>query len=191
MSPGLAEKAASLASEVYVSFGMTETISHIALAQLDQACGATIYQLLPGVSMDVGEEGAAVIEAPELGVTRLQTRDCITMLDASRFRWNGRLDNVINSGGLKIHPEALELIIAPAVQRLGRAFYVRSEPDERTGEKVILVLEGEALDEPDEASLLAEIRELVPGPERPRGIAYEAEFQRTASTKIVRRKTLR
>ena len=88
------------------SYGMTETITHIALKKIGLS-GAGFYKTLDGILLE-SKKGALSINYPEISDLSIQTNDRVELLDQTSFRWLGRLDHVINSGGIKISPELLE-----------------------------------------------------------------------------------
>lgn len=118
----------------FESYGMTETISHIAIKKI----GELAFTVLPNVSISVDERSCLVIEALELSLEKITTNDIVEILNATQFILKGRIDNVINSGGIKIFPEEIEEILA---KYISVPFFIASKPDEVLGEKVILVLE--------------------------------------------------
>jgi o-succinylbenzoate---CoA ligase len=124
---------ARLRTEVHIGFGMTETVSHIAMRK----AGDPVYQALPTVSFSE-KSGALVISDEKLGLKDLVTNDAIKLIDSRRFEWLGRTDFVINTGGVKIHPEQLEHVLAGYIKR---SFIVSSLPDPVFGEKCVLIVE--------------------------------------------------
>lgn len=118
---------------LYVGYGMTETASHVALRPLTEK----VYSAVDGVEFST-REGALVIDAPHLGVKELQTNDLVRLIDPHSFEFIGRLDDVINSGGLKIHPAVLE----SHFHSNGCGVCISSIADEVYGEAVVIVVEG-------------------------------------------------
>ena len=118
---------------LYVGYGMTETASHVALRPLTEK----VYSAVDGVEFST-REGALVIDAPRLGVKDLQTNDLVRLIDPHSFEFIGRLDDVINSGGLKIHPAVLE----SHFHSNGCGVCISSIADEVYGEAVVIVVEG-------------------------------------------------
>ena len=93
----------------FCTYGMTETCSHVALADALDPQG--IYSAMPGISFSIDSRDCLRITAGSMSFGTLQTNDVVELLDNGRFRWLGRADNAINSGGIKIHPEMLERAI--------------------------------------------------------------------------------
>lgn len=132
----------------WATYGMTETCSHIAL----RAFGDNRYHALPGVSLSLDARGCLVITAPEAGWSPVVTNDIVDLLDSTTFIFRGRADNVIISGGIKIHPEEVERIIAPALG--DRRFYITAIASEQWGSEPRLIVEGEP--DPDGGTALLE-----------------------------------
>ncbi len=123
----------------YCSYGMTETCSHVALRSL----GEDLYHAMPGISFETDARGCLCILALAFSFCRLVTNDVVDLVDSHSFRWLGRYDNVLISGGVKIHPEQVEKIYA---QYLDCDFYIKGEPDEKWGEALTLVVADQSLD---------------------------------------------
>jgi O-succinylbenzoic acid--CoA ligase len=115
-------------------------------------------------------------------VEKIVTNDLVDLIDSEQFRWLGRYDNVINSGGFKISPEKIEKSIESILP--DRAFFVTSFHDERLGEKLVVVMEGNPI--PIDFPKL----HLHPY-EIPKEVIYLPEFIRTETGKINRIKTMR
>ena len=129
---------ASAGYRAYISYGMTETCSHVALARADDELRR--YHAMPGISFDVDSRGCLIVEAPHFSFKRLVTNDVVDLLSNTSFCWRGRIDGVINSGGIKMLPEELENLYAPFLG--STPFYVTKEPHPVWGEAVVLVYEG-------------------------------------------------
>lgn len=129
---------------VWSTYGMTETLSHIALRRLNGKEASAWYTPLPTVSISLNEEGCLVIDAPEVCPTTLVTNDrAVLSADGTRFRILGRKDNIINSGGIKIQIEEVERLLAPVMPV---PFLITHTPDARYGEAVTLLYESERAD---------------------------------------------
>jgi o-succinylbenzoate---CoA ligase len=129
-----------------LTFGMAETLSHFASRPL----GEDVFHCLPSVRIGLSDPDAAqpqqgrlTVHAPDRGLLNLSTNDRIERLDAQHFRWLGRTDHVINSGGVKVHPEQVERWLQPTLSALGiDRFYITGRPDSATGQQVVLVIDG-------------------------------------------------
>ena len=172
---------------LHVGFGMTETLTHIATRPL----GDPLYRPLPGVAWSVGPDGGLVLDVPERQVHALHTRDAVAPeTDAhgdQGFRWLGRLDDVINTGGIKVHPAELEQALEPHIAPLlkGRRWHVAGRPHPTTGEQVLLVVEGQT-DPELAAQLLQALSAGHPHPDRPRDVVWTDRFEETATGKVRR-----
>lgn len=118
----------------YATFGMTETCSHVALRPV----GKNEYAALPGISFRTVDDDRLEIVAESRSFGSLVTNDIVELTDEQHFRWIGRADNVVISGGVKLHPEAIEQKIATMMPL---PFFIAGEPDEKWGERLILVVE--------------------------------------------------
>lgn len=171
--------------KAYSSYGMTETCSHIALSPITKE--NEVYEALPGISLDITKEQCLVINAPHFSFKTLVTRDVVELIDACHFKWKGRLDNVINSGGIKFFPEIIESKIEPEIKKWKTIsdFYISKRPSEKWGEEIILVLETQV--EIDKKTLIEDLRKILPDSRMlPKDIILHKLFLRTGSGKIRR-----
>ena len=123
-------------NQFYSTYGMTETVSHIALKKLNGVNKSDSFEVLPSYSVSLNLENCLVIDCPTLFPEPIITNDIAELTDKG-FKWLGRKDNVINSGGIKLFPEEIERKIKTKYPNL--IFYVTSKKDELLGEKLILV----------------------------------------------------
>ena len=128
---------------VYSTYGMTETLSHIALRRLSGESANEFYTPLEGVKLSLSEEGTLVIDAPHVSPEVLTTTDVAELKEDQQFKVVGRKDNVINSGGIKIQAEEVERLLRPYY---GDTFAITSAPDPKFGQIVVLATT-EAVDE--------------------------------------------
>lgn len=162
----------------YSSYGMTETCSHVALAEVtdDEA----VYRAMPGISFSTDERGCLVITAPHFSFGRLVTNDIVTLLDSGSFLWRGRYDNVINSGGIKIAAEELEALLS---ELLAHELYVVACPDEKWGQVPALVFCGDEFEIEPVRRLIGENVDKI---RQPKVIIAVGKLPRTANGKILR-----
>jgi o-succinylbenzoate---CoA ligase len=185
------EKLSEFSCRFYATYGMTETLSHIALMALNGKLASDYFTVLPGVAISRDKRGCLVIQSNHLP-EKITTNDLVEIRDASSFRWVGRWDNVINSGGLKVIPEKLEKDIVKILIGLGihQNFFVSSLPDQKLGNKIVLVIEHEVGPE-----LLENIRTEIKGKMRPQEVPKEVyttkRFVYTESGKIDRSATMK
>lgn len=145
----LASELRKLPNAVWSTYGMTETLSHVALRRLNGSDASDWYQPFDGVGISTNEDGCLVIDAPQVCSQPLQTNDIaeIQAGDANepvRFRILGRKDNVICSGGIKIQIEQVEDILR---KHLVSPFMIAKKRDEKFGEIAVLITESEKLSE--------------------------------------------
>ncbi|MEX0883479.1 MAG: AMP-binding protein [Cyclobacteriaceae bacterium] len=180
-----------LKGSVYQTYGMTETVSHIALGNLKEP-GPLVYEVLPGVTIGLGSEGTLRIKAPMTSDSWITTRDVVEMFGKNKFAWKGRADFVINSGGIKLHPEEIEKEIRPIVEQFfpQRAFFISGKPDEQLGQALLLVLEGER-DTTKKNRLLDLAKNQLPKYHVPKSIVFLPKFEMTRTGKINQIETLK
>jgi o-succinylbenzoate---CoA ligase len=166
--------------EAYETFGMTETTSHIALRKLGSEQREP-YTALRNIHFSQDQRGCLVIHAQELGISELVTNDLVELVDTTRFHWLGRADFVINSGGIKFHPEQLERKLSTA--HFPFRFFIAGIPDERYGEVISLIVEA------DETPSI-DFTHLLEGYEIPKHIFSIPKFRETATGKLNRFETL-
>lgn len=179
LSPAMEAKLAGLSVRVYATYGMTETCSHVALRDVSR--GDQLYHALPGIKLGTDMRGCLVIEAPAFTFGRLITNDVVELHGDDSFRWLGRADNVVNSGGVKLHPEQIERKLSRMVEE---PFYVTGRPSERWGEELVMYVEGTDV---DVEALASTIRPLLNRYECPKKIMAVSQFDRTANGKVIRR----
>ena len=170
-----------LSSHVYQGFGMTETITHIAVKSLSD--GDDHYQPLHGVSVSSDDMGRMVISADHLDV--IVTNDLVDINQDNAFCWLGRLDNIINTGGVKVYPEVIENKLQEHMSEY--LFFIHKEEDTILGEKVVMMIESEV----DEITLdLATVfNDVLEKYERPRHSYIMKSFVFTETGKINRKAT--
>ena len=130
---------------VWSTYGMTETLSHIAMRRLNGPEASEWYTPFPGVSLSTSPEGTLVIQAPAVNPDTLITNDIVEFDAQGRFRILGRRDNTINTGGVKIQIEQVEDALRP---HLPFPFVVTSVPDAKFGERIVLLVENTPADHP-------------------------------------------
>lgn len=108
MSVPIENKLLKMPWKTFASYGMTETCSHVALRPL----GSDVYSALPEITFGVDHRGCLTIKSSRFSFNMLTTNDIVELLSPKEFRWCGRYDNIINSGGIKLYPEQLEAILS-------------------------------------------------------------------------------
>lgn len=182
VSQNLQESLQDLSTECYASYGMTETVSHIAIKKLNHVKSElnNHYILLPNISISKDKRDCLVIDAPLLSEEKVVTNDVVSILSDNEFEWLGRVDNVINSGGVKLHPEAIEKELSKIISE---RFFVAGIPDEILGEKLILLIEGENRAYDFSSLALSKYQ-------TPKQTYFVEQFVETETKKIQRKKTL-
>ncbi len=163
----------------YASYGMTETLSHIALRRLNGETRSDSYSPLPGVEITLSAEGTLCIHAPGLGVEHLVTNDLAEIRADGSFCILGRRDAVINSGGVKIQAEELEAHLHAAT---GLTLIAVPRAHAELGECVALLWEGSPAAEDHLHAACANL----PRHHRPRLVHRVEQLPRTASGKLAR-----
>lgn len=166
-----------LSTQVFETYGMTETITHIAARKL----GEKAFTVLPGVTISYDDRNCLVIHAPRISDDVILTNDIVELVNENQFVFLGRMDNVINSGGIKLIPEQIEEKLA---HKIHQRFFIASKPDAELGEKVIMVVEGEKQD------LGADLYGELDKYEKPKELVFIPKFQETGSGKVMRKETL-
>ena len=164
-------------TECYETFGMTETVSHIAAKKV----GEKAFRLMPNISIEKDERNCLVIHAPLLVDEPIFTNDLIELVQDNQFKFLGRMDNVINSGGIKINPEQVE---EKLVDKIGPRFMICGKPDSDLGEKVVLVIESDPFTVDDG------IFKGLSKYEKPKEIYFIKKFKDAINGKLLRNETL-
>ncbi len=172
----------TIPTHCYVSYGMTETVSHIAIRDL-KSHAPNVYRGLPSVTFSTHQENQLIIHAPHLVPTPLKTTDCVQLLNANQFIWEGRSDFIINSGGLKISPEKLEDEIS---NLMDKDFFIYGKPNEKWGYIPILIIEGRPI---NTVILEAQLQDILSKNKCPKEIYFLDHFIKTENGKLNRKKT--
>lgn len=181
----LLNKINTLKTKVWHTYGMAETLTHVAMKRLNGHNPDDHFRALPGVTFQKDDRGCLVITAPWLSDQEIVTNDLVELHNETTFDFSGRLDNVINSGGIKISPEAIESKLAP---HLNERFIITGLPDEILGQKITLVIEGK--ETPQKQILGMMDKAGLSGYDRPGEIRFMYHFPQTESGKIIRRQVI-
>ena len=177
ISETLLNQLIEIPTQIYETYGMTETITHIAVKEI----GDKYFSVLPNVTITNDERGCLVIVAPRISDTNIVTNDVIEILSETQFHLLGRIDNVINSGGVKLFPEQIE---AKLSDKIKERFFVIGIPDDKLGEQVLIIIEGKPTVFDD---LVFENLALY---EKPKLIRFVPKFIETESGKVKRAESL-
>ncbi|MBK3518503.1 AMP-binding protein [Carboxylicivirga marina] len=177
VNPQLSDQLSVLECKTWETYGMTETVSHIAMRQINsrQKC----FQLLPGINVVSDERSCLVVEPSEVNESQVVTNDVVEMCSPSSFLIKGRFDNIINTGGIKVIAEEIEAKLS----KLDMPFAISYREDLALGQRIVLVLQSSSsisIDEID-CSYLSKF-------ERPKEVVCIKELPKTANGKIQRKK---
>lgn len=174
----LATELKSFPNAVWSTYGMTETLSHIALRRLSGPDASDWYSPFPSVEVKVNADNCLVINAPLVYDGLLATNDIVELADG-RFKVLGRKDNVICSGGLKIQIEEVERLLC---QHLFQPFMITKRPDKIFGEQVVLLTESVDIADVEEVC-----RQVLPKYWKPRFVLHVSQLPLTATGKPARK----
>ena len=138
----LAEALTDFPNNVWSTYGMTETLSHIALRRLNGPEASDWYKPFEGVTVSSNAEGCLVIDAPLVHDGLLVTNDIVTINAEGCFKIRGRKDNVVCTGGIKVQMEEVETTLKPWLEK---PFMITKRPDKKFGETIVLLTEEEEI----------------------------------------------
>lgn len=166
-----------LKTQIYETYGMTETITHIAAKKV----GEKAFSILPNVRISKDDRDCLVISLPSVSDEPIVTNDLVELVNENQFVFLGRIDNVVNSGGVKLIPEQIE---SKLIGKISNRFFVTGVPDTTLGEKLILVVEGEKQEfAPDFFDVLGKY-------EKPKEIVFVPKFKENENGKLLRKPSL-
>jgi O-succinylbenzoic acid--CoA ligase len=191
VSNSLRDKIRKSKCAFFATYGMTETISHVALQKLNGENAQDYFELLENIHVRLDERGCLCIKADYLG-DEIVTNDLVELIDEKKFKWLGRVDNVINSGGVKIIPEKVEAVFEKIFNTLQIAnrFFVAPVPDEKLGQRAVVVFEGEPLDQEFLKQISNEAAAHLAKYEIPKDFVFKTKFVEAANGKINRHSSL-
>jgi O-succinylbenzoic acid--CoA ligase len=169
-------------NNTYETYGMAETCSHIALRKISGDEPDKYFETLEGITVSVDDRNCLVVHTPYLE-SSVVTNDVVEFIDETHFVWKGRIDNLINTGGIKIKPEELEANISKVIEM---ECAVIGLPDDTLGQKVMLILETDQAVNNEE--ILEALKENLQAHLVPKEIFVVEELPRTSSFKIDRSK---
>lgn len=178
ISDSLAKQLIKLKTCCYETFGMTETITHIAAKKI----GEKAFTVLPNVTISCDDNNCLLIHAPRISEDIIHTNDIVESINENQFIFVGRKDNVINSGGIKLFPEVIEEKLAGKIEQ---NFFITSKEDKELGQKVVLVIEGEKF------AVAESVFENLDKYEKPKEIIFIKKFKLNSNGKLIRKETLK
>lgn len=182
----LQETLVSFPNGVYETFGMTETISHVAMRKLSQGTTQVPFETTDdNIILGQDDRDCLVVIAPGISNGPVITNDVVELQDERHFKWLGRVDNVVNSGGIKLFPELLEKNLSGV---LPFNYFMAGIPDTELGQKLVLIVEHADV-ESDE--LIADIKRYFKSRyEVPKQAIGIKKFEQTPNGKLNRNGTL-
>lgn len=194
VSKALKKKLQPSKTMTFETYGMTETVTHIAAKPLNNPANNLLglienqnwFMVLPKVNISQDERNCLVIDAPSISTQAITTNDIVELKSESQFKWIGRYDSIINSGGIKLIPERIERKLASVIHK---RFFVAGVQDETLGQKLILVVEGVANEQQTLTEKITAFQELDRY-EVPKAILFCTQFVETATGKVDRKATI-
>ncbi|MFV5689846.1 AMP-binding protein [Flavobacterium sp. ZT3R25] len=177
MSKTLEKSLSKLNTKGYETYGMTETITHIAAKKI----GEKAFSVLPDIKISQDDRNCLVIDAPKISEETIVTNDLVELVNENEFVFLGRIDNVINSGGIKLIPEQIEEKLS---NKIHSRFFVTGIQDATLGEKLALIIEGEK--QPLDETIFDGLDKY----EKPKEVFYVSKFIETQNGKIKRKEIL-
>jgi len=197
------EKVQQIYRPVYVTYGMSETLTHIAIKRINGSEKEDFFNTLEGVDIKLNDESCLMIKSKTTDNKWITTNDVAEIINGSSFVLHGRIDNVINSGGVKIQLEKVEKASESVLfklktdeQKLNGRYFVFSLPDEKLGERMIFVLEKEtnpafpSREDATKIDILQGFKEILPKFEVPKEVFFVEKMIETPTGKIDKIKTI-
>ncbi len=203
VNDAILEKVQTIYRPVYVTYGMTETLTHIATKRINGSEKDDFFNTLDGVDIKLNDESCLMIKSKTTDNEWITTNDVAEIINGSSFVLHGRIDNVINSGGVKIQLEKVEKFaesvlkkLTPDGEKLNGRYFVFSLPDEKLGERLIFVLEKEinesflSREDATKIDILKGFKEILPKFEVPKEVFFVKKMIETPTGKIDKIKTI-
>ncbi len=189
----LIKKIRSVQTKIFATYGMTETITHVALRPLNAAAGFSekndVFTALPGVRFAVDQRQCLLIHAPDISYEKVVTNDLVTLFSDRSFQWIARADHVINSGGVKLVPELIEKKYENLIEE---DFFFHGIRDQELGQKLVLIVQSdqsyEVLERFENFQKLN--KGIISKFEVPRKVFFTKKFVQTETGKTNRKATL-
>lgn len=191
VSAELIEKAQATSTAIYETYGMTETITHVAARKCKTKLPVSLsgvenaFKALPNIFFKKDDRDCLVINALEVSNEQVITNDVVELISETEFKWLGRYDNIINSGGVKLIPEEIESKLSHFIEN---RFFVAGVPDEKLGQRLVMVVEGEVNTQNLHQQLKA--ANILKRFEIPKSIYMLPKFIETETGKIRRKENL-
>jgi O-succinylbenzoic acid--CoA ligase len=192
ISENLKAMVQGIPTKIYETFGMTETVSHFAARKVNNRKSGKVesgpFKALPKISVSADENHRLIIKAPQLLDKPLLTNDVVEIESYKKFYWKGRYDNVINTGGIKVHPEEVEKKLQKLITQ---RFFLSGMPDDALGEKIVLFVELSFSEK-----TISDLKEAIDNLkslskyEKPKKIYLVEKFEETPNGKVNRERTI-
>ncbi len=203
VNDAILEKVQTIYRPVYATYGMTETLTHIAIKRINGSEKDDFFNTLDGVDVKLNNESCLMIKSKTTDNEWITTNDVAEIINGSSFVLHGRIDNVINSGGVKIQLEKIEKVAENVLNKLkteekkynGR-YFIFSLPDEKLGERLVFVLEKEtnatfpSREDATKIDILQGFKEILPKFEVPKEVFFIEKMIETPTGKIDKIKTI-
>ena len=186
ISQSLSEKIRNLKNNTFHTYGMTETITHVALKKLNGNDKYKYFKALKGIRFELDKRSCLVIKAKHLSSEKIITNDVVELINEGEFEFIGRYDNIINSGGIKIYPEKIEQSLKPVIKQ---RFIIIGIPDEKLGQKVVLIIEGNELKHFNVKEICNKAG--ITKYEKPKEVFFIEKFSETENGKIKREEIIK
>ncbi|WP_435625504.1 AMP-binding protein [Flagellimonas sp.] len=184
ISHSLEKRLRQSTNRTFATYGMTETITHVAVRQVSPETEKE-FKVLPFVEISQDDRNCLVIKAPKVSDNPVVTNDLVELTSKTSFKWLGRYDNIVNSGGIKLIPEQIE---AKLSTRIKDRFFITGIPDDSLGQKLVLIIEGDM----NTDNLLETLRQSseLDKYEIPKAAYKVPKFEEAKNGKVQRDKTL-
>jgi O-succinylbenzoic acid--CoA ligase len=188
----------NLSIPVYATYGMTETVSHVALQKVNNSnLEHNFFECLPNIQIKTDDRSCLNIKGEVTNHEWIQTNDIVTLCynqekQITGFQWIGRADNIINSGGVKIQIEEVEkqIEIVFDTAQIPKRFFVAGIADEKLGQKLVLVIEDKEWANEKQQKLLNSLNKTLTRYQLPKQIIFCDSFIETPTNKIDRKKII-
>ncbi len=187
VNSALEKLAEEIPAAMFETYGMTETASHIALRRFNGLEKSNCFTVLKDVSIRLDERNCLIIKANHLLDDEIITNDVVELISEDSFKWLGRADAVINSGGVKIHPEQVEKKIEDLISK---SYFIYSVQDDILENKVVLVIESEEYPFDEMNELKDQLQSRLKKFEIPKEIYFLPRFVYSSGNKILKKETL-
>ena len=184
ISKELENQIVDIDSKIFLGYGMTETMSHVALRRVNGSLKTDVYEAVHGIRFEQDDRSCLVIHTDELLEERLITNDIIKLVNEKKFIWLGRFDNVVNSGGIKLYPRKIEEKIASFIKK---NFYIKGENDPILGERIVLYLEDKTWSSAQTKNLMIKLQKCLDHVEIPKEVIVVDKFEYTENGKLIRK----